>query len=318
VIVSKNNNKKVIKKMKSYRKVLRLLAVGVCAGLASLSANAAPLKIGVSFQEMNNPYFVTMKEALEQAAQSIGAQLIVTDARHDVSKQVSDVEDMLQQGIDILLLNPTDSAGVQSAVITAHKKGVVVVSIDAEANGPIDSYVGSKDYDAGFKACEYLATSIKKGNVGILDGIPSLGILERVRGCKEALAKHPELKVVSVQNGKQERDQALAVTENMLQANPDLNGLFSVNDNGSLGALAAIEASGKDVKLVSVDGSPEAIKAIQKPGSHFIATSAQFPREQARLGLALALAKHWDANIPRRFPVDVELIDASKAKTFSW
>ncbi len=114
----------------------------MCAGLASLSANAAPLKIGVSFQEMNNPYFVTMKEALEQAAQSIGAQLIVTDARHDVSKQVSDVEDMLQQGIDILLLNPTDSAGVQSAVITAHKKGVVVVSIDAEASGPIDSYVG--------------------------------------------------------------------------------------------------------------------------------------------------------------------------------
>jgi ribose transport system substrate-binding protein len=267
---------------------------------------------------MNNPYFVTMKEALEQASQSIGAELIVTDSRHDVSKQVSDVEDMLQQGIDILLLNPTDSAGVQSAVISAHEKKVAIVSIDAEAKGPIDSYVGSKDYDAGFKACEYLATTVKQGNVGILDGIPSMGILERVRGCKEALAKHPEVKVASVQNGKQERDQALSVTENMLQANPDLKGIFSVNDNGSLGALAAIESSGLDVKLVSVDGAPEAIKAILKPGSHFIATSAQFPREQARLGLALALAKHWGATIPRRFPVDVELIDASKAKTFSW
>ncbi len=304
--------------MKSHRKVISLFVAGIVAGLAGASVNAEPLKIGVSFQEMNNPYFVTMKEALEQASKSIGAELIVTDSRHDVSKQVSDVEDMLQQGIDILLLNPTDSAGVQSAVISAHEKKVAIVSIDAEAKGPIDSYVGSKDYDAGFKACEYLATTVKKGNVGILDGIPSLGILERVRGCKEALAKHPEVKVASVQNGKQERDQALSVTENMLQANPDLKGIFSVNDNGSLGALAAIESSGLDVKLVSVDGAPEAIQAILKPGSHFIATSAQFPREQARLGLALALAKHWGATIPRRFPVDVELIDATKAKTFSW
>lgn len=304
--------------MKSHRKVISLFIAGIVAGMAGASVNAEPLKIGVSFQEMNNPYFVTMKEALEQASKSIGAELIVTDSRHDVSKQVSDVEDMLQQGIDILLLNPTDSAGVQSAVISAHEKKVAIVSIDAEAKGPIDSYVGSKDYDAGFKACEYLATTVKKGNVGILDGIPSLGILERVRGCKEALAKHPEVKVASVQNGKQERDQALSVTENMLQANPDLKGIFSVNDNGSLGALAAIESSGLDVKLVSVDGAPEAIQAILKPGSHFIATSAQFPREQARLGLALALAKHWGATIPRRFPVDVELIDVTKAKTFSW
>jgi len=304
--------------MKSHRKVISLFVAGIVAGLVGASVNAEPLKIGVSFQEMNNPYFVTMKEALEQASKSIGAELIVTDSRHDVSKQVSDVEDMLQQGIDILLINPTDSSGVQSAVISAHEKKVAIVSIDAEAKGPIDSYVGSKDYDAGFKACEYLATTVKNGNVGILDGIPSLGILERVRGCKEALAKHPEVKVVSVQNGKQERDQALSVTENMLQANPDLKGIFSVNDNGSLGALAAIESSGLDVKLVSVDGAPEAIKAILKPGSHFIATSAQFPREQARLGLALALAKHWGATIPRRFPVDVELIDANKAKTFSW
>lgn len=304
--------------MKSQRKLLSIIAAGVLAASVNSSAWAEPLKIGVSFQEMNNPYFVTMKETLEAAAKSIGAQLIVTDSRHDVSKQVSDVEDMLQQGIDILILNPTDSAGVQSAVMSAHDKKVTIISVDADAKGPIDSYVGSNNYDAGVKACEYLAITVKKGNVAILDGIPSQGILDRVRGCKDALSKHSEIKIVSIQNGKQERDQALAVTENILQANPDLKGIFSVNDNGSLGALAAIDSSGLDVKLVSVDGAPEAIQAIQKPGSHFIATSAQFPRQQARLSLALALAKHWGAGIPRNYPVDVELIDGAKAKTFSW
>jgi ribose transport system substrate-binding protein len=292
-----------------------------CAATAQAAdaVKAGPYKIGASFQEINNPYFVTMKDALQQAANSMGSELLVTDARHDVSKQLSDIEDMLQKGIDILIINPTDSVGVQSAVKQAHDKGVVVVAVDAQADGPLDSFVGSKNFDAGVQACEYLAKSIGgKGDVGILDGIAVVPILERVRGCKEALGKHPDIKIVSIQNGKQERDQALTVTENMLQAQPNLKGLFSVNDNGSLGALAAIESSGMDVKLTSVDGAPDAIKEIQKPGSKFIATSAQYPRDQVRLALGIALARKWGAHVPAAIPVDILLVDQAKAKTFSW
>jgi ribose transport system substrate-binding protein len=179
--------------------------------------------------------------------------------------------------------------------------------------------VGSKNTDAGRLACDYLAKNIgEKGDVAILDGIPVVPILERVKGCREALAKYPGIKVVSTQNGKQERATALTVTENILQANKDLKGIFSVNDGGSMGALAAIEASGKDVKLASVDGAPEAIKAMQKPGSKFIATTAQYPRDQIRLAIGIALAKKWGANVPAAVPVDVKLIDAEGAKTFSW
>lgn len=307
--------------MKMLPKTLCLLALSInlgTAGLALADTKPAPIRIGASFQEINNPYFVTMKDALQEAGATIGAQLIITDARHDVSKQVSDVEDMLQKGIDILLINPTDSVGVQSAVKSAHAAGVVVVAV-AQAEGPLDSFVGSKNFDAGFQACEYLAKNIgDKGNIAILDGIAVVPILERVRGCKEAVAKHPDIKIVSIQNGKQERDQALTVTENMLQAQPTLKGIFSVNDNGSLGALSAIEASGLDVKLVSVDGAPEAIKAIQKPGSKFIATSAQYPRDQIRLALGIALAKKWGSQVPATIPVDITLIDQAKAKDFSW
>lgn len=295
-------------------------AVLAAATAAAFAADAPkPLKIGMSFQELNNPYFVTMKQALEQAAGSVGAQIVVTDARHDVAKQISDVEDMVQKKIDILLLNPTDSVGVQAAVKSAKGAGVVIVAVDANAQGPVDSFVGSKNFDAGAMACTYLAKNIgEAGDVAILDGIPVVPILERVRGCKEALAKFPNIKIVSTQNGKQERDQALAVTENILQANPKLKGIFSVNDTGSMGALSAIEASGKDVKLTSVDGAPEAVKAILKPGSKFIATSAQYPRDQVRLALAIAMAKKWGANVPGTVPVDVKLVEKDAAKDFSW
>lgn len=301
--------------MKAMKKVLPLMLGAAIA----LPVSAAPLKIGMSFQELNNPYFVTMKQALEEAAASVGATVIITDARHDVAKQISDVEDMIQKKIDILLLNPTDSTGVEGAVKSAKAAGLVVAAVDANAKGPVDTFVGSKNYDAGVMACEYMGKALDgKGDVAILDGIPVVPILERVRGCKDALKKFPGIKIVTTQNGKQERDQALAVTENMIQANPGLKGIFSVNDGGAMGSLAAIEASGKDIKLTSVDGAPEAIKAMQKPGSKFIATSAQYPRDQIRIAIGMALAKKWGANVPAHVPVEVKLIDAEGAKTFSW
>ena len=301
--------------MKAMKKVLPLMLGAAIA----LPVSAAPLKIGMSFQELNNPYFVTMKQALEEAAASVGATVIITDARHDVAKQISDVEDMIQKKIDILLLNPTDSTGVEGAVKSAKAAGLVVAAVDANAKGPVDTFVGSKNYDAGVMACEYMGKALDgKGDVAILDGIPVVPILERVRGCKDALAKFPGMKIVTTQNGKQERDQALAVTENMIQANPNLKGIFSVNDGGAMGSLAAIEASGKDIKLTSVDGAPEAIKAMQKPGSKFIATSAQYPRDQIRIAIGMALAKKWGANVPAHVPVEVKLIDAEGAKTFTW
>jgi ribose transport system substrate-binding protein len=287
--------------------------------LASSASAQEKLKIGMTFQELNNPYFVSMQEALNTAAKSLGAQVFISDAAHDPAKQISDVEDMLQKGIKILLVNPTDSAGIQGAIEAAHKAGVVVVAIDANANGPVDSFVGSKNKDAGYQSCKYLGESIGgQGEVAILDGIPVVPILERVTGCKEALATFSGIKLVDVQNGKQERAVALATAENLIQAHPNLKGIFSVNDGGSMGALAAIEGSGKTIKLTSVDGAPEAIAAIKKGGA-FIETTAQYPRDQVRIGLALALAKLWGAQVvPKALPIDVVVVDSKNAATFSW
>jgi len=121
-----------------------------------------------------------------------------------------------------------------------------------------------------------------------------------------------------VQNGRQERDVALTVTENILSANPRLKGIFSVNDVGSMGSLAAIKASGRDVKLTSVDGSPDACNAIKQPNSPFIATSAQFPGKMAVMALDLGLKKLSGQSIPSVVPVNVELIDRQAAATFKW
>ena len=299
--------------------VLLVLVAGCKpSGPESASPAQKPLRIGISFQELNNPYFVAMREAFEAAGHSLGAELFVTDARHDVTKQIADVEDLVQKGIDILLLNPTDSAGIEAAVRTAKQKGVTVIALDAQASGPIDSFVGSRNYDAGRLAGEELARILGgQGDVAILDGIAVVPILERVRGFKDAIARHPGIRIVATQNGRQERTAALAATENMLQAQPSLRGLFSVNDGGAVGAAAAIQSSRRDVALVSVDGLAEVVDAIltDRP---FKATVAQFPRDQVRIALGLALAARWGAKLPREVPIDVKLLTRDNAKGFSW
>ncbi len=311
----------------------RATAVTLCLGAACLlascskpanaDANAASsenrrLRIGMSFQELNNPYFAVMKEALDEAGRSLGAEIMVTDARHDLTKQIGDIEDLVQRRVDILLLNPTDSVGVEGAVRDAKKAGVVVVAVDAQASGPIDSFVGSRNFDAGRLAGEQLGKVLEgRGEVAILDGIPVVPILERVRGFKAGIAKYPGIKLVDTQNGRQERSTALSVTENMIQSHPDLKGIFSVNDGGALGALAAITGSGKEIALVSVDGLAEVVDAVVK-GGPFKATVAQFPRDQVRIALGIALAKHWGANVPREIPIDVKLLTPENAKGFAW
>ncbi len=292
------------------------LALAVSAAAPALAQDK--LKIGMTFQELNNPYFVSMQEALKEAAANIGADVIVTDAGHDVAKQISDVEDMLQQKIDILLVNPTDSAGIESAVTAAKAQNVIVVAVDANANGPVDTFVGSKNRDAGYMSCKYLGEKLGgKGEVAILDGIPVVPILQRVEGCKAALGEFPDIKLVDTQNGRQDRSVALGVVENMIQSHPNLAGLFSVNDGGAMGALAAIQGSGKDIKLTSVDGAPEAIAAI-KAGGAFIESTAQYPRDQVRIGLAMALAQKWGAHVPKEVPIDVLVVDSKNADGFSW
>ncbi|NTF44120.1 ABC transporter substrate-binding protein [Rhizobium rhizogenes] len=302
------------------KKALTTLSIAALAlAAAPAMAQDAKLKIGMTFQELNNPYFVSMQEALNEAAKSIGAEVVVTDAGHDVSKQISDVEDMLQKKIDILLINPTDSAGVESVVQEAKAQNVIVVAVDANANGPVDTFVGSKNKDAGYQSCQHLAKALNgEGEVAILDGIAVVPILQRVEGCKQALSEFKGIKLVDTQNGRQDRSVALGVVENMIQSHPNLKGIFSVNDGGAMGALAAIQGSNKDIKLTSVDGAPEAVKAIAD-GTPFIETTAQFPRDQVRVGLAMALAQKWGARVvPKEVPIDVKPVTKENASGFSW
>ncbi|WP_330449765.1 substrate-binding domain-containing protein [Paracoccus marcusii] len=228
--------------MNTLLKTVSAAALGFVASAGLAAAQDDTLKIGMTFQEMNNPYFVSMQEALNEAAAQIGAEVIVTDAGHDVAKQISDVEDMLQQGIDILLLNPTDSAGVEIGGAHGQRPGRDRGRGRRQRQRPGRHLRGLQEPRRGLSVLRLSGRSPgRPGEVAILDGIPVVPILQRVEGCKEALAEHEGITLVDTQNGRQDRSVALGVVENMIQSHQNLAGIFSVNDGGAMGALAAIQ-----------------------------------------------------------------------------
>jgi len=250
------------------------------------------LKIGMTFQEMNNPYFVSMQEALMAAAEDLGAEVVVTDAGHDVAKQISDVEDMLTQGIDILLLNPTDSAGIESAVHMAKAQDVIVVAVDANANGPVDTFVGSKNRDAGYQSCKYLAEAIDgEGEVAILDGIPVVPILERVEGCKAALDEFDGVTLVDTQNGRQDRSVALGVVENGIRRIRVLWPISSLAEDPARLAVQVTEGDYGKSEVVAIL-SREPLFDIRRPRDESVASVAEALAEtlEGREGVVLGIA----------------------------
>jgi ribose transport system substrate-binding protein len=170
----------------------------------------------------------------------------------------------------------------------AHDAGIIVVAVDVGADGA-DATVMSDNVAAGANSCGFLAKKLGgKGNVVILNGPPVTSVIDRVTGCKKALATFPKIKLLSDnQNAQGSRDGGLEVMANLLTADPQIDGVFSINDPTGVGAELAIkQAHRTDVKVITaVDGSPDAESALKDSGGLFDATAAQNPYKMASLAV---------------------------------
>ncbi|MDA3919080.1 MAG: substrate-binding domain-containing protein [Salinisphaera sp.] len=126
------------------------------------------------------------------------------------------------------------------------------------------------------------------------------------------------IKIVDEQNGHEERNAAMNATQNMLTSHPDLDGLFSVNDGGTLGALVALGSTKNNVKLATIDGNPEVIKAMQQPNTPIVVDVAQHPGKEVVEGLKLAIKKYRGEKSPKTIPVDVTPVTPKDVASFHW
>ncbi len=265
-------------------------------------------KIGLSISTLNNPFFVALKDGAEEQATELDATLTVADAQNDAAKQVSDVEDMIQKGMDLILINPTDSEAVGAAVQSANDAGIPVITVDRNAeSGDVVAHVASDNVAGGKLAGEYMVELVGEGGKVVeLEGIPGASATrDRGQGFNEAI--DGKLDVVAKQSANFDRAQGLTVMENILQDNKDIVAVFAHNDEMALGAVQALNSAGlNDVKVIGFDATDDAVKAVED--GTMAATVAQKPTEIGKLGVEAAVNHLKGETVEENIPVDLELI----------
>lgn len=290
------------------RKLLALAATAALLTGAGTAAQAAE-KLALVVSTLNNPFFVSLKDGAEAQAKKMGFDLIVVDSQNDPAKELSNVEDVVNKGVKALLINPTDSDAVKAAVRTANRADVPVITLDRSANGgKVATHIASDNVAGGKMAGEDIIKLLGgKGKVAELQGVPGTSAArDRGKGFHEAIAADKGIELVASQPADFDRTKGLNVMENILQAHPDIQAVFAQNDEMALGALKAIEGSGKKIYVVGFDGTDDGIKAV-KAGS-IAATVAQQPDQIGALGVEAAAKILKGEKVPAFTSVPLKLI----------
>ncbi|WP_440970466.1 ribose ABC transporter substrate-binding protein RbsB [Peribacillus frigoritolerans] len=272
-----------MKKIVSIIMVLSLMVLAACSMDSGLTDDKKEkkdsmkdVKVGVSISTLNNPFFVSLKDGIEKKAKEKGMKVTVVDAQDDTAKQISGIEDLILQKVDVLLVNPTDSAAISSAVKDANDAGIPVITIDRSSDeGDIQTFIASDNVAGGEMAAEYLVKELgEKAKVVELEGVSGASATrERGKGFHNIADK--QLEVLTSQTAEFDRTKGLNVMENILQGNKDIQAVFAHNDEMALGAIEAIKATGKDIIVVGFDGNDDALKAVEN--GELKATIAQQP-----------------------------------------
>jgi ribose transport system substrate-binding protein len=273
-------------------------------------------RIGVTLLTREHVFYKDLEAGLKDAADKHGYQLTVTSGDFDLAKQQSQIENFIVQGVDAIIVCPADSKGIGPAIERANQANIPVFTADIAAQGgQVVSHVASDNLSGGRLAADFIAKALDgQGEVGIIGQQEVQSGLDRETGFKEEISKHPGIKVVSTLNGGGVRDRALKAADDMLQGNPNIKGIFGINDDSALGALSAAEERRKgDIVIVGYDATPEAVKAIER-GSALKADVAQQPKDLGAKTIE-AIATHFaGGQVQKSIAVPVKIVDANSLK----
>lgn len=271
------------------------------------------IKIGVSIADQSNVFYIDILDGMKSAMKD-GDELVVMDAGFDAAKQLSDIEDMIQQGVKVMLVDPVDSNGIQSAIDSCNAAGIPVIAYNSPVDQEVASTVASDNFMAGQLIGEELAKTLDgKGKVAMLTYNVAKVCLDRAEGFEDAISKYEGIEIVERQEITPGVDTALPVAENILQSYPDLTGLFALNDPSAIGCVAAVESAGmlEQVKIVGVDGSEDGKKAIA--AGKMLASAAQHPIDIGKVSIETAYSVIAGDTVEKDIKVPVELVNKDNA-----
>lgn len=277
--------------------------------------DAKDITIGVSFGQNAHPFFVAMQKGIEKACEDKGIENVdVLAADSVLETQVSQIENLVTKGCDVILLNPYDSEGVVNAVKAAQEKGVGIFTMDIDCEGST-SFVASDNYVVGQMLADAVIEELGgKGKVAIIDGIVVTSLKDRTNGFMDTI-KESEIEVVAEQQTAHARDTALASAENILQANPDIDAFVGINENSGMAILSATTSAGlEDLYLTTVDATAENMVAIRN-GKVDIGVS-QDPYKMGYTAVEQAIKWYLGEEVDEFTEVPVEYMNKDNIESF--
>ena len=276
-----------------FRKILVTMIV-LALALVPMAAMAEgeTYTIGFAVSTLENPFFVTMKDAAVAKAEALGVELMVLDAQDSAETQASQVEDFIVRGVDLLIINPVDSDAIGTSVVACNTEGIPVITVTRASNaGEVVQHLDIDNREAGRLDAEQLIVDLGgKGKVAVLEGIAgSSSAIERNEGFVAAL-EGTEIEIVASLTANYAREEGASVTEDILQANPELDAIYAHNDEMALGAVRAVAAAGRsdEIRIYGIDATDDALVAVEN--GEMAATVQQQPALQIETALENAIA----------------------------
>lgn len=301
--------------------LLAAAALAVTALPLSASANEVK-KIGLAVPNLQADFFNQIKLGVEGYAGKLGIEVIVVDAKNDTATQVSQVQDLMTQGIDAFIYIPAGAAAAAVPTRLARAEGIPVINVDRTPDGaPGDTFIGGEGVNSAYEVCSHIiGLADGKGKMAIIHGQKgTTPEVDRFNGCKRAIDENPGVELVAQQWSQQwSPDEGFSIAQNMLQANADINLIFGQADGLAMGAAKAVDVAGLSDKVVigGYDGDGAALEYLSKCEGPFVVTATQSTQSMGVLAVNSAIAVAHDASVPARQITDAVLTTCDNAPAF--
>jgi ribose transport system substrate-binding protein len=300
--------------------VLMLAAAG-CGVIEH--TDSSTYMLGYSTPSMQNSFWISVATAMKQKADELGVSLSIRDAASDTAQQASDIEDLVEQRVDVLLVTPYDSLSLGSAFKQANEAGIPIIVVDIGINDPdvtYESLIITDNYAGGRIAGEWLVSYFRDNRIEN----PTVATIEAQLGAENARERHNgfidvmeenDINVVLGRSANSLRDEAMEVMEDFLQAYPELTAVFAECDDMALGALQAVKQAKAATVIVGYDGNLAACEQIQA-GSNLKADIDQKPAEMGELAVQMAVDLINGVALEKMVTITPELITRDNVDVF--
>lgn len=306
---------------KTFRAALAIVCAGtLMAGTVACGSTSSSGgdKVALLVSTLNNPFFVDLRDVAQAAAKDLGVDLMVSDAQNDSSTQQNQAQNAQSQGAKAVIINPVDSDAASPAVAPLLSSNLPVISVDRSVTGEdVTSHIASDNVAGGAQAADELAKAVgEKGKVIILQGTPgAASTRDRGDGFKKEIKKYSGIEVVAEQTANFDRAEALDVTTNLMQSNPDVVGIYAENDEMALGAIQSLGSkAGVDVKIFGFDGTEDGLKAVSN--GTMVGTIAQQPKELGKKAVEAAVKAIKGESVEKTESIEVKTVTKGNVADF--